>query len=332
MPRLLGHGAHGLRIFWRVGRAPQLAVAFGRHAGVTAPRELLPGRTYLVTRRCTQRQYLLNPSRRTNQLIRYCLAVAASKTGVLLHAVCFLSNHWHGVVTDPAARLPEFLEHFHRLLAKSQNASLGRWENLWSSDKPSVVLLVSDSDVLEKMAYTIANPTAAGLVRTPREWPGVITTRLGEQCTVEMPDVFFDPEGSLPETVRLELTRPPIYPQLDTRELAEHLAKAIERHVRAARQALARQGRRFLGAKAVLRQDFNAAPKTHEPRRNPSPRIAAAHTPERVQAIRNLTAFLRQYRAAWHAWRAGKREQIFPAGTYALRVHARVACAPACPM
>jgi hypothetical protein len=126
--------------------------------------------------------------------------VAANKTGVLLHAVCVISNHWHGVVTDPFARLPEFLEHFHRLLAKAQNASLDRcrWENLWSSDKTSVVLLVSDEDVLEKMAYVIANPTAAGLVRSPCDWPGVITARLGERCTVEMPEVFFDPEGALP--------------------------------------------------------------------------------------------------------------------------------------
>ena len=55
-----------------------------RQAEVTAPREVLPGKTYLVTRRCTQRQFLLKPSRRTNQLVRYCLAVAASKTGVEL--------------------------------------------------------------------------------------------------------------------------------------------------------------------------------------------------------------------------------------------------------
>jgi hypothetical protein len=208
---------------------------------VTAPREVLPGRSYLLTRRCTQRQFLLKPSRRTNQLVRYCLGVAAAKTGLLLHAVCFMSNHWHGVVSDPLARLPEFLEHFHRLLAKAQNASLGRWENLWSSDKTSVVLLVFDEDVLEKMAYTIANPTAAGLVRSPREWPGVITTPsrafrvaqqrahcdsgcIGERYSVDMPDVFFDPEGTLPETVKLELTRPPIYPQLDQAQLARHLA------------------------------------------------------------------------------------------------------------
>lgn len=291
----------------------------------------MPGRSYLLTRRCTQRQFLLKPSRRTNQLVRYCLAVAASKTGVLLHAVCFMSNHWHGVVTDPDARLPEFLEHFHRLFAKAQNASLGRWENLWSSDKTSAVLLVSDEDVLEKMAYTIANPVAAGLVRSPHGWPGVITTRLGERCVVDMPDVFFDPEGELPESIALEFSRPPIYPQLEQKQLGRHLANAVERRVREARNAMLQQGGRFLGAKAVLQQPFDAVPKTVEPRRNPNPLIAAAHTPERVQAIRNLLAFLRDYRAAWHAWRHGKREQVFPAGTYALRIYARVACAPACP-
>jgi hypothetical protein len=274
---------------------------------------------------------LLKPSRRTNQTVRYCLALAAAKTGVLVHAVYFMSNHWHGVVTDPFGRLPEFLEHFHRLLARAQNAALGRWENLWSSDKTSVLHLVSDEDVLEKMAYTIANPTAAGLVRSPSEWPGVITQRIGESYCVDMPDIFFDPDGPLPDSATLELCRPPIFSHLSVRELARHLARAVERHVREAREALTRQGRKFLGAKAVLRQAFDAAPKSTELRRNPNPRIASKRTPERIQAIRNLVAFLRSYRQAWLAWRSGKRDQIFPAGTYALRVHTRVACAPACP-
>lgn len=298
---------------------------------MTAPREILPGQTYLVTRRCTQRQFLLRPSPLTNQLVRYCLALAASRTGVLVHAVCVMSNHWHGVVTDPLARLPEFLEYFHRLLARAQNASLGRWENLWSSDKTSVVRLVSDADVLEKMAYTIANPTTAGLVHSPGEWPGVITTRIGERWTATMPDVFFDPEGPLPETATLEITRPPIYLHSDPSQLVRHLAASVDCLVRKAREVLAEQGRRFVGAKAVRQQPFDTIPRTTEPRRTPNPRIASTHTAERVQAIRRLATFLRDYRTAWHAWRHGKRDQVFPAGTYALRVYARVACAPACP-
>lgn len=294
------------------------------------PREILPGRTYLVTRRCTQRQFLLTPSRRTNQLIRYCLADAARHTGVLMHRVCVMSNHWHGVVTDPEARLPEFLERFHRLLARALNASLGRWENFWSSDKPSVVLLVSDEDVLDKMAYITANPTAAGLVRSPEEWPGVISHRLEEAITVQRPDFFFDPDGTMPEELTFKVVRPPIYSHLKTSTLERHLQQAVLHKVRHAHESLRRHARRFVGAEAIRQQRIDATPKSTEIRRNPSPRIAARHAPARIHAIQNLLDFVRRYRAAWHAWRNGARLTTFPAGTYALRVHARVACELAC--
>ena len=250
---------------------------------------------------------------------------------MLLHAVCVMSNHWHGVVTDPEARLPEFLETFHKLLAKSQNASLGRWENFWSSDKTSAVLLVSDDDVLEKMAYTLANPTAAGLVKSPEEWPGVISRHFNERREAEMPDDFFDGEGDLPDSATLEFVRPPIFPALSDAELQARLRDAVAKRVKRARDDLALRGLPFLGRKAVLRQAFSAVPKTPAPRRNPSPRIAAQSTALRVSAIRRMLEFVAAYRAAWNDWRAGKRDAVFPPGTYTLRIYARVACAPAVP-
>jgi len=298
---------------------------------VTLPRQILPGCSYLITRRCTQRQFLLRPSRVTNQNIQYCLALAAERTGVLLHAVCFMSNHWHGVLTDPNARLPEFLETFHRLLAKCQNASLGRCENLWSTDKTSVVLLVSDRDVLDKMAYTLANPTIAGLVRSPSDWPGVISNRFGEVREAEMPDDFFDHEGALPDTATLRFVRPHIFRGMSDVELQGQLNTEVARRVKGARDDLMSRGLPFVGREAVLRQHFNAAPKTPALSRNPSPRIAAKSTPERVRALRRMLEFVREYRAIWHEWRNGNRAAVFPSGTYALRVHARVACAPTVP-
>jgi hypothetical protein len=44
---------------------------------MTAPRQVLAGATYLVTRRCTQRQFLLRPSKASDQVLAYALAVAA---------------------------------------------------------------------------------------------------------------------------------------------------------------------------------------------------------------------------------------------------------------
>ena len=94
---------------------------------------------------------------------------------------------------------------------------------------------------------------------------------------------------------------------------------------------MALRGLPFAGRKAVLRQSFSAVPKTPAPRRNPSPRIAAKSTPARVRAIQRMLEFVREYRAVWTEWRAGNRAVIFPLGTYALRIYARVACAPAVP-
>jgi hypothetical protein len=237
-----------------------------------------------------------------------------------------MSNHWHGVVTDPEARLPEFLERFHRLVARALNAILGRWENLWSSDKPSVVRLVSDEDVLEKMAYVIANPTAAGLVSAPSEWPGVLEHRFGTRTSIKRPETFFRREGKLPETTPLEISRPDIFRGLSDADLASCLARAVDRLVDRAGQILRKAGRAFLGARAVLRQDPRSSPATREEKRTPNPRIAAARPAERLDALQRMAAFIRTYRTAWQAWRSGGQDVVFPAGTYALRRLACVTC------
>ena len=95
---------------------------------MSAPRQILPGVTYLITRRCAQRQFLLRPSPRVNQIFRYCLAYAARRFDIRLHAYCVLSNHYHLVLTDPKARLPEFMHWLNAYLAKSLNEQLRRWE------------------------------------------------------------------------------------------------------------------------------------------------------------------------------------------------------------
>ena len=103
-----------------------------------------------------------------------------------------------------------------------------------------------------------------------------------------MPDVFFNPEGSLPETVTLEITRPPIYLHTGESQLVRHLAAGVDRLVRKAREALAQQGRRFVGAKAVRQQPVDTIPSTTVPRRTPNPRIASPHTAEGGHAVRRL--------------------------------------------
>jgi REP element-mobilizing transposase RayT len=292
---------------------------------MTAPRQVLPGATYLVSRRCSQRQFLLKPTRTTNEVFLYLLAVAAYRYGVEVHAFCVLSNHYHLVVTDPDARLPAFQQFLDALVARAVNASLGRWESFWAPDSYSAVRLASASDVLDKIAYVLANPAAAGLVSSGRLWPGLWSAPDqigGEPLQVRRPEHFFDPKGSLPREASLELTVPAGF--ASAAAFREDLAAALaEREARAAREV---QGD-FLGAARVLAQKPTARPKSGEPRRELNPRVAARDKWRRIEVLRRMVEFLRSYRAAWRARHAGERGVVFPAGTYLLRVAHGVPCA-----
>lgn len=63
----------------------------------------------------------------------YCLALAAQRTQMHVFAFLAHSNHHHTFVVDTRGRMPEFLELFHKLGAKHQNAIRGLAdEMLWS--------------------------------------------------------------------------------------------------------------------------------------------------------------------------------------------------------
>src|SRR6478609_4721932 len=118
----------------------------------------------MITRRCTQRQFLMRPDRETNNAFIYCLAVAAERHGIRVLFTAAMSNHHHTGIYDPDGNYPAFLEYFHKLFAKCQNALRGRWENFWASEQTSVVRLVGGEDVLSKLVYAVCNPVQAALV------------------------------------------------------------------------------------------------------------------------------------------------------------------------
>jgi putative transposase len=293
---------------------------------MTAPRQVLPGTTYLVTRRCAQRQFLLRPSKTTNDVFVYLLAVAAQRFAIRVHAFCVLSNHFHLVVTDTAARLPAFHQFLDALVARALNASLGRWEAFWAPNSYSAVTLASPDDVVDKAAYVLANPVAAGLVPSGRLWPGLWSApeRVGGIAfEISRPKHFFDTKGSLPEKVTLQLDPPPGF---TSDEFREQLMTALEQREQHAVKEVGPNC--FLGASHVVSQKPTDCPRSGEPRRNLNPRVAARDKWKRIEMLGRLVNFLRAYREAWAARRKGSRA-IFPNGTYLLRVLHRVPCASA---
>ena len=291
---------------------------------MSRPRQIIPGSFYLLTRRCAHGQLLLRPDEITNQTFIYCLAVAAQRMSIDVLMTCAMSNHHHTIVFDRTGAVVEFMEHFHKLVARAQNVHLGRSENLWSSAAPSLVRLESIDDVIDKLVYVATNPVKDGLVERVRHWPGVngfsaLMSRSALQA--QRPRHFFRAHGPMPKSVSLELVIPPELGDADEirRIVRERVAAVEELHIRARRAC----GRPVLGRRGVLQQSWKTV-ATSQPRRGEiRPHIAARSLCARRDAIQRDREFIAAYRDARARWLAGEA-CAFPVGTYWLRRFANV--------
>ena len=250
------------------------------------PRQVIPDSFYMLTRRCAQRQFLLRPDGVTNDTFLYCLAEAAQRFNIDVLLPSVMSNHHHTVVYDRCGTIVEFMAHFHKMCAKAQNAHRGRWENLWSTEPPCLVRLLEPSDVMDKLVYAATNPVKDGLVERVHHWPGVngLSALLNDRpMVIRRPRQFFREGGPMPETVCLELVIPPALG--DAAAFREELRRRVATEEIRIADARRSSGRRVLGRRAVLRQDWRACPSTDAPRRGIRPRIAARSRWARVEAL-----------------------------------------------
>jgi len=295
---------------------------------MSQPRQVLPGATYFVTRRCAQRQFLMRPSRRVNLIFRFCLALAAKRNGIQLHAFCALSNHYHLVLTDPEGKLPEFMHWLNEYVAKSINALLGRWEAVWAPGSYSAVLLVDAAAVLGTLVYLHTNPVEAGLVGRAADWPGAHSSPAQMSAPgleVRRNPDFFRDSGPVPSSALLELSVPPIL-EKEFDDAPQRVERAVQARERELQQRAHAEGRAFLGRRKVLRQSPWSHPHSREPRRGLNPRAACRDKWKRIETLQRLKEFVAAYREARQRYQHGETAVRFPAGTYWLRVRLGVLC------
>ena len=292
---------------------------------MTQPRRILKGATYLVTRRCVDRQFLLTPRGKIADLFGYALAKSLKTHGVELHGVMAMPNHWHGLMTDPHGVIDMCARDTGSLSARSLNAHYGRCESLWSSQGLSLVRLEGPEDVMDKLVYMTMNPVKAGLVERPSDWPGLRTlpsSLLHRPKLIKRPRTSFYARSKLPEEVELEVTIPPQFAHLGKEEFVRQYEERVEREVEALRAERKREGKSVKGAHAVMRQRRDGKPKTREVHRGRDPVIACKDKERRLHAIGVERTFRRDYRDAWMRQAAGEKDVIFPAGTLLMaRLH-----------
>jgi putative transposase len=258
----------------------------------------------MITRRVTQRQFVLRPDPEVNQIYLYSLGLAAQRTGVEPILALTMSNHEHPLLHDRLGTRVAFYQYHHQLVARATNALRGRVENLWSSEQTSVVRLVEVDDVIEKVVYAATNPVTAGLVARVHHWPGVNTlAALLEKrpIVVKRPRVFFS--EAMPEEVTITFALPPELG--DTDAILERIRARVAQVEAAEEARRATTGARVLGRRAVRKQSWRDRPRTQEPRFGMRPQVAARNRWARVEALQRNADFLAAYLDARTRWRAG---------------------------
>lgn len=298
---------------------------------MTPPRQVLPCGKYMITRRISQRQFLMRPGKDTVGAFAYCLAVAAKRYGVKVYWLMVMSNHYHAGVYDELGNFPEFLRDFHSLLARCLNCLHARWENVWASEQTSVVDLGDADAIFDKMIYSLCNAVKDHLVDRAHHWPGLCSYRYqlaNRPLVATRPHWFFNKNGSMPERVELHFERPQEFAHLSDKQWTEKLMAAVAQEEAKAADVRKTEGRRVLGSKAVRRQSPFSHPKTTSDRRRLRPRVASKNKWRRIEMLQRNRHFQDCYRRAYARRAAGDVDVLFPYGSYKLRLQGLVRCEP----
>lgn len=298
-----------------------------------------------VTTRTVQGRCLMPPTRVISDLIRGALARAARLYPVEVHAFCFLSNHYHLLLTVAnAERLASFMNHLNSNIAREIGRVVAWRERFWGRRYQAILVSHEEAAQVERLAYLLRQGCKENLVRSPLDWPGASSTGallrghsirgawIDRTRRSGRPEKRTSADRSSAEMPfeSLELAPLPCWRHLSAeqrRTLCSHLVRAIEEET--AHRAR-NSGIRPLGPRKLRRQDPHT--RVNQTRRGPAPLVhAATHIARR--AFRDLyRAFVAAFRRASDRLRARAAEQLgllchFPRGSFPPRI--RLASGPA---
>ena len=127
-----------------------------------------------ITSRTVGARYLLKPSQEVNEVIIGVLARAQRFYEVPIHALVFMSNHYHLLISvEDACQMARFMNYVNGNLAKEVGIFNDWHEKYWSRRYQGIVVYNQEHEQVERIRYILSHGCKEGLVGSPQEWPGV---------------------------------------------------------------------------------------------------------------------------------------------------------------
>lgn len=289
----------------------------------------------MSTRRTIERRFLMRPDHELTQCLGYLIGYVQARYGFDLHSAIFMSDHKHCQMTDADldpnhSEIANIERDFNSLAARSINRLRNRGENLWAGGGRTFNFVVTPriEDQVENMSYILNNAVEAELVDDYRKWPGLILEPgpTGERVyCFQRPAFFFS--ANMPEKTYVRVVAPKVA-GISPKDFMKRVYRRL-RQLRDEVRARVRQcGRRFLGAKRVLRASVNSVAKTPDPEQIRLPRYSTHDRWLRRELAQRDDRWLDTYYFTLGDVCDGNRAAVFPFGTFQLVEHYNFNCQP----
>lgn len=95
----------------------------------------------------------------------------------VIHAYCLMDNHYHLLVETPEGNLSKGMRHLNGVYTQRFNQNHARVGHVFQG-RYKAILVQKESYLLELARYIVLNPVRARMVRSAKDWPWRVVTKL----------------------------------------------------------------------------------------------------------------------------------------------------------
>lgn len=298
----------------------------GYHPRIEAPDKA----NFLTTRTLHSRLWFVNNQKLEHNILGH-VAKFADRYGVKLYALAIEGNHIQGPALFPEGNRASFMRDLNSAVARAVvRETTHPGGKLWAR-RYSNEFLPGAADIEEYFFYTVLQPIQDGLVKDLSEYPGyncfkdAIWGRERKFKVVRWAEynaaVRKNQNPSIEdytEIVALQYARLPGYEGMEQKEYAYLMMRKLEERRAEIIQKRMAEGKGFVGREKLRTAIPGSLPRSTKTStiKNHRPRILSICPKRRADGRAWYFGIYFAYKAASPKYRKGKRDVVFPPGTY----------------